>query len=467
MQRRLFLSLLCSLAGLPAVAGSANAVPIYLGKFEAVAEPRKDPGTGLCGSVSKFKNQPAPLVTIEDALGLLDRLPDDPNLVGRVSRLFQTMNFSVGTGSEGDFRAPMYSDDFFPYCQDPMAMPMGNDDSNIAMRIRGYLNVPDTLGGNPLTFAAKCDDGCALFLGRSKQMVIQANDDSPQLTGRRARWVVFTDPGLYPVEIVYFQNSTTGYLEWSRANLSVFSSDDLAVDVISWGMQATKFTPLGGAELYSSIVGSNPACIECGAPGMDCSAGSYCGDGLCQPCAVSEHCGPSCLKCPEGRPLCSDGKCKECTGDSMCATGSTCDVESGTCKTPPPPTGCTSNAQCRPPDICRPEGFCGEPPKCNTDVDCAGNIGCACVDGTSTCMQKVCIVPPSTCVDDSECPLGQRCEAASQLCKTGDRYLYEGGLAGCGMSRANPGSRPAFALFGLSLVALGALFRRRRSRHGA
>src|SRR5205085_1732792 len=155
----------------------------------------------------------------------------------------------------------------------------------------------------------KCDDGCMLRIGKSRQLATQANDDSPVLTGRRARWVTFKDPGLYPIELIYFQNSTTGYLEWSQARASVFAGDDVSVDNVQWGRQMGQFKPLTGTDLYSSIVGSNPACIECGAPGMDCTTGNYCGDGLCQACNVPDHCGPSCQTCPADRHICTAGKC--------------------------------------------------------------------------------------------------------------------------------------------------------------
>jgi hypothetical protein len=104
MQRCLILPLLWGFVG---SASTAIAEPIYLSKSDAVAPPRTDAGTGLCGAVIKFINQPTPVGTVEDATQLLDRAMDDPNLVGRVSRLFPSVNLSIGLGSEADFRAPM------------------------------------------------------------------------------------------------------------------------------------------------------------------------------------------------------------------------------------------------------------------------------------------------------------------------------------------------------------------------
>ena len=413
--------LACAVTGF---AVSASAAPITLDKSEAVADARRDVGSGICGSITKFVNQPSPLVKIDEAVALLNKPMGDPNVVGRVSRLFQNMNFTVGPGSEADFFPPSYNEEAFPYCEDPNANPMGSDDNNIAMRLRGYLNVADAMNGQPQTLAIKCDDGCMLLLGKSRQLVIETNDDSPTLTGRRARWVSFRDPGLYPVELVYYQNATTGYMEWSRAPRSVFASDDLAVNNVDWGQNMTAFSPLTGADLYSSIVGSNPACIECGdsAPAQDCSSGNYCGDGLCQACNVADHCGPSCQKCPADKSICSAGKCVQCTSDAMCPAGSSCDVASGTCLLP-----CASDDQCGPSTICRPDGFCSG--------------------------------PPTPCTGDAECPANFRCDTDSSTCRNTDRYLYEGGLHGCSASAGTPnGGAVWIALLGFLSFAL---FRRK------
>lgn len=350
----------------------AVAAPLTLERTEAVADARRDPGTGICGSVAKFTNPPTPLVTMDEAVAILNKPSGDPAISGRVSRLFQNMNFFVGPGSEADFRAPAFIDDAFPFIQDPAAMPMGQDDNNIVMRLRGYINIA-SMGTQSRTFAVKCDDACMLKIGRTRQLVTQANDDSPQLTGRRARWVIFKEPGLYPIEMVYFQNSTTGYMEWSSALGTLFSGDDVSVDNVAWGGNMAQFKPIAGADLYSSIVGSNPSCIECGAPGMDCNAGNYCGDGLCQACNLPDHCGPSCQKCPADRNICNAGKCVKCTADSMCPPGGSCSTDSGTCL---PPVSCTSNEMCLTSQVCRPDGFCGNPPApCKTDAEClAGQV---------------------------------------------------------------------------------------------
>jgi outer membrane exchange protein TraA len=258
MKQAVLLSLVCGLAGL---SNAALAEPILMNRTEAVSPPRQDPGTGICGSVIKFTHQPTPVGTVDKATALLNRAMGDPNIVGRVSRLFPNINLSIGIGSEADLRAPMFPDDIFPYCNDPASMPMSSDDNNIAARIRGCLNVTDTMNGQPVTLVIHCNDGCAVRLGATRQVVMIADERSPVLTGRRARSVVFQDPGLYPVEITYYQNASSGYLELSRATTMSFASDDTAVSSSEWIQKAGMFTPLGGAELFSAVTGtSSKAC---------------------------------------------------------------------------------------------------------------------------------------------------------------------------------------------------------------
>jgi Cys-rich repeat protein len=460
MLRRLMLPLVCCFAGFAGFASSADAAPVVLGKSESVANARLDPGTGICGSVSKFANQPTPLVTVEQASMLMNRPMGDPAIIGKVSRLFQNMNFSIGPGSEADFKAPAFNDDAFPYCQDPLANPMGPDDNNLLMRIRGYLNV--TQANRNVTIAVKCDDGCQLRMGKTKQLVTEANDDNPTQTGRRARWVTFTDPGLYPIEMVYFQNSTTGYMEWSIAPGQLFPGDDVSVDNLQWAQNMGQFKPITGSDLYSAIIGANPSCIECGEVGMDCSMGNYCGDGLCQSCNIPDRCGPTCMTCPANARVCSAGKCVQCTDDSHCPVGTMCDVASGTCG---PPMGCMDDAQCKPGQICRPEKICGTTPDpCKTNAECLSGYECLCPDfSTGNCTQKVCLQKPMTCTADENCPTGYHCDIAAQICKLNDRYLYEGGLVGCDMGdghRSNANGISVLALLGLALFGFAMRLRR-------
>lgn len=308
--------------------GAAGAAPITLDKTNSVADARLDAGSGVCASATQFKTQATPLNTVSDAQMLLDKPATDPAIIGRRSAIFDNLNFRNGnSGAGGDFTIPMYPDTYLPYSANSAAMPPDltpSGDQNIAVRIRGYLNVTDTLGGQPVTFALNCDDFCSLSIGK-KSIIPLAH---LQIAGRIAQQVIFKDNGLYPIEIVFAQNSNAAFLELSRA-LSAEPEGPQSSPV-----DPNKFGLIPGTALYSAIVGSSAGCQECGAPGMDCSAGDYCGDGLCQMCNVADHCGSACITCPAGARICSAGQCVECASTADCAMGQLCDTATGHCKKP-------------------------------------------------------------------------------------------------------------------------------------
>jgi len=442
MQHRLILPLVCCFAGF---AGPALAVPVTLDKTNTVASMRTDPGTGICGSVIQYKVQQSPIQTKMDAANLLDKPSTDSNILGRKSIIFDNFNFrNADKGSTADFTVPGYIDTLFPYSADVNAAPPGTDEQ-IAMRARGYLNVKNTLGGQPVTFGVFCDDFCSLKIGK-KDIIPLAH---LQTGGRMTQQVIFRDTGLYPVEIVYGQNTNYAYLEWSRALSAEPEGSQMTP------LDTNKFKIIPSADLYSAIVGSNPGCQECGAPGQDCSVGNFCGDGLCQPCNLPDHCGQTCQVCPESARLCNAGKCVQCTSDAMCPLpGQTC--TDGQCK---PPTACIADTDCPTGKICREDGFCGNPPSpCRTNDECAAGQIC---DPT----KKVCVVPPTKCTKDSDCNMYQYCDTAIGECRNKNRYLYEGGLSGCSMSSSahngNSTSLAMLALLGMGLAGLSRRFRRR------
>ena len=101
-------------------------------------------------------------------------------------RLFDTLNLrnSFDAMPSGDFTAPTYGEALFPFSSDQAAMPVG-DNRNIAMRLRGYLNVADNKGGQPVTFAVKVDDGAVVKIGKSQMVLSLLNDDLPQASRPR------------------------------------------------------------------------------------------------------------------------------------------------------------------------------------------------------------------------------------------------------------------------------------------
>lgn len=449
MQHRLILPLLCCFAGFTSL---AQAAPITLDKTNSVADARRDPGTGVCGSIIHFKTQMAPVNTVPDASTLLNKPASDPAITGRKSTIFDNLNFrNNDPSSGGDFTIPMYIDSYLPYSANNAAMPPDFDpitgDSNIAMRVRGYLNVTNTLGGAPVTFAINCDDFCSLTIGK-KPIIPLAH---LQIAGRITQQVIFKDPGLYPIEMVYAQNTNVAFMELSRA----LSAEPEGAQIN--GVDTSKFKLITATDMYSAIIGSNVSCQECGAPGMDCSTGNYCGDGLCQACNVPDHCGPTCQTCPTNARICNAGKCVQCTADDQCPPGQTCN--NGTCA---PPIACTTNDMCPPGKICTDAGICETPPvPCRTDAECPSGQIC-------DPAKKICVTPPKKCTSDADCSAYEYCDTAAGICKPKNRYLYEGGLGGCTMSSgslnghgSNGSGMALLAILGLAMMGLGMRLRRR------
>lgn len=447
MQYRISLSLLCGLAALPSL---ASAAPIVIEKTEAVADARRDLGTGVCGSAINFTAPP--LQTVDAAKALLDLPISDPKInMKKATATFNNINFrNAYPGAEGDFKAPESTETWLPYSSDIAAVPRGLDTS-IAFRLRGYLNVSSNNGGQPLAYGLNCNDACRLSIGKSKIVVLNGDDDDPIVTGTRSRQVIFKAPGLYPVELLYFQNANEGFVEWASTMMPQQTEDDAQIT----SFDKTRWKIVTGGELFNAITGTNPSCQECGSAGMDCSSGQYCGDGLCQPCDQPDHCGASCMRCPDNARLCYQGKCVQCTSDAMCPAGQSC--TNGTCG---PPKSCDTDKDCLASGkVCDPnDKICVTPPmSCKGDMECpAGQL----------CDAGFCRTKPMTCSFDSDCKTGFYCDTGKGICLPRGRFLYEGGLGGCSagsQTTQSTSSQAGFAVLGLALVGMLAAARRRRT----
>lgn len=290
----------------------AAATPLTIDKGQAVAKSRTDPGTGLCGNSTHLKMPPMPLGSKADAVLYLDKVTTDSSILGRTLRIFDSSNFRNGqVGADGDFTDPDYPDAGFPYTMAAGASPTGND-IFFALRLRGYLNVPATLAGKMIDFGVHCDDACSLSIGATA--ILKAGES---FSARVIRQVTFQEPGLYPVEIVHYQNGSEAYLEWARTDSTV---PECPNDVCEFSLTTTgQFKLLQPAELYSAIVGASATCQECGDPGQPaCAAGNYCADGLCQSCNAQDHCGATCQPCPAETRECVNGTCiTGCSSDGI------------------------------------------------------------------------------------------------------------------------------------------------------
>lgn len=377
---------------------AALAAPPVIDGRQAVAGARTSPGTGLCGTVTHFMSA-QPVSSHADAVALMNKPTTDPAILGRTAQVFGNINFRNGQpNTNGDYTLPSYRDEVFPYSLDPMATPMGTD-SNIVLRLRGYFNVPATLSGKTISFGVNCDDFCSLRIGTTDLMPA----GNELVSARVIKQVTFKDSGLYPLEIVYYQNGSTAYLEWARTDNAVAECpNDICQIHLTDPPYNGQFKLLQKSELYSSVVGENPSCQECGAPGMDCSTGNYCGDGLCQACTLPDHCGPTCIKCPTSASICKAGQCVECIADDLCPNGEICETNAGKCMIAP---SCTRNDQCSSPWICDP---------------------------TSNHCQN----PPRPCTTDAMCFAGQTCDMTRLICRTTNApvFLPRQMVAGCAAS---------------------------------
>lgn len=458
------------LLALPALCLAGIAQPAHaqlvIDAAQAVAPPRTDPGTGICATTVHL--QSGNFNTPEDAIKVLDNRAD-PNIDNNPppnSRLYQTINLrNNDANSAGDFSGAMWPDELMSYS----LLPDG-DGFRITMRVRGYFNVPSTLAGKTIAFGLNCDDVCQVKVGKGKVLLDPiANDDAQ--TSRIIYPIKFSSPGLYPIEIVYFQNGAAGYAEWARTDIDVMECGRDAmgklmgckVALTDPAKYGDKFKLIDKSEIYSSIVGENASCQECGAPGQNCSMGSYCGDGLCQACDVPDHCGPSCVSCPANARLCAAGRCVECVADDQCPAGRTCDLPSGRCTDPTP---CRKNEDCPPGKICDPEQqICITPPKpCSMTSMCP--VGQMCVDG-------LCRTPRQKCTTDAECAANQYCDTSVGECRPRLNDRYVGGQAGCSAGQGPSGGGNsglwlgAAALLGLLGFGLRSRLRNASSRRGS
>ena len=354
---------------------SAAAGAVTIDKTQARWTARVDIGTGICVSTVHFKTPAAPLSKLSEAVAYLDKPSTDASILARETRPFPAVNFISGNfaNSVGDFTGTASPDLLMPFADHPQAMPRG-DGRNTALRVRGYLNVTAAQAKRPVTFALNCDDACSLKIGTT-QVIDLADERTSQRVTKQA---TFTDVGLYPVEIVYYQNSASAYLEWARA-LSAEPEGEMYKNPLD----TAKYKLLEEAELFTARTGTNAECTECGGDLAACRAGSYCGDGLCQACSVPDHCGAGCAACPAASPLCSNSACVQCTTDAHCGAGLVC-AKSGACVAPTP---CTTDAQCQ-----------AEGKVCDPD-------------------RRVCeLIPVPPCVTDAMCPAGQRCDGGTKSC---------------------------------------------------
>lgn len=329
--------LFSSLLLLPAL---ATAQPLAISSQSKVAAPRKDVGDGLCATVVHVQD-PAlgqvPYSSVDEALGTLNKTSSRVTEDARTSTVFSRVNFKNNEPvAIGDFP----DDLLFPYSDNPGASPPGND-RNFVVRLRGYINI-DAIdaAGLQRTMGVFADDGARLSIGGA---LVTVPDLDQRIASRRIRQVQYGSNGLYPIELVYYQNGSNAVLELSQSDVLVPENTKLT------NLRDLGFTLVGtprpnlfvNTELYTARAGAAPSCTECSNDSA-CGKGNYCvkdwgstpPNGLCQVCNVADHCGSDCRICSGNTRMCHEGRCVQCLSDADCAAGDTCNLTLNSCETP-------------------------------------------------------------------------------------------------------------------------------------
>ena len=316
MRLRLLSVLACCLSLL--APRGAVAAPIVIDASRAATLPREagGPGPGICATAVHLSADDA-LTSTAAAQFYLDQ-PVGTNQVDDKTRFMApTVNFhNSDPAALTDYpnAAPL------PFSSLSGSPKRGND-RDLAMRVRGYVNI--TRAGI-FTFAVLADDGYSLSIGALS--ILQSSSLNASL--RDSQQVEFGAAGLYPLELVYFKNRGPAVLD-----LAVSARADAEVrmynQTLGPGFQLVNQT--GQVALYPTLAGTTD-CTEC-TTDASCGAGAgrYCGNGVCQSCILSNHCGASCVSCDRTGQVCTNGQCVGCTYDLQCGVGKTCDIAFGQC----------------------------------------------------------------------------------------------------------------------------------------
>ncbi|HEX2573668.1 MAG TPA: outer membrane exchange protein TraA family protein [Polyangia bacterium] len=298
-----------------------------------------------------------------------------------------------------------------------------------ASRLRGYINITPTLANRPLHFGIYTDDAVSLTffdrVQRSYSVVIRP----PQLgapTWRTTNTVTFTQPGLYPIEILYVEIVEHAALELSILDNTFVDFELPANQAGSTNLRTAGFQ-LALASMFfltengQPISSTNPTqCAQCNrqyanlAGNGDCgqNSGFYCNAAaVCAPCDSSQFCGRTCSPCGQAQPYCvninANYQCAECRDNADCPGGRICDPDTHTC------LECSRDEHCLHGTVCQ-NNRCTP---CAADNACAGSSCNCCPSGTRCAMLSPESMPTCVeCTQDVDCPTGRRCDTTIGRC---------------------------------------------------
>lgn len=416
-------TLLGALVLIPLAAASAQAEPVTLS--EPVAAAIDGDGTGLC-MASAVSNDPGTdfgNLNEVNYTGSINRFMEEHE-TDRVEYVIQTLfdlsnNNNAGTqASYGDFQDAMPDT-----CQTGGCGFFVNDTTtSFGSRVRGFFNVTPDLVDQPVHFGFYADDSISLTFFDKNSMAHPVIVRPPQLglpTWRVTETVIFEQPGLYPLELLYVEIADHAALEMSYfvgtfTDFERSAQQEPITQLDDVGFQL--FAPTAFFQTISgvpSVPDFPDVCNQCdrqyvNLPGNNgCFPGYYCNEAaLCAPCDTALFCGPSCSPCGGDTPFCVNrngtNECVQCREDDDCRPGYLCDPETSTCHE------CNTDADCGRGLYCVDHSC--EP--CSTADECAGSscnccpagpggepMQCATLDSEDT---PVCV----ECTDNADCASG-------------------------------------------------------------
>jgi len=381
------------------------------------------PGNGLCLASTKFSTSNK-LITPLEAENLLDKKINTNIKIRDVDfKILMNQNAKLTAfdlkpkntfeaASKGDFEDSKITQ-YFPYSLE------SHDGNYFVSRARGYMNVTGT--NIEFTFAVNADDGLLMLVANIPVFYIHETSPGSRVT----RKVKFEETGLYPIEIIYYQNKEKAFFEFaSLAGVPTnpnfkFGFTNIALNLLESkvGTKVNKIKLYDDYRFFNALDGKdNAECQQC-ITNDQCKTDQQCSDGLCQNkgeiCVTTDKCGGECKPCAAGMKYCDYGQCLQCKYDNDCDKNQACVKNICTVKTNPPIN-----------------------PECTKDTECK--------DG-KICTDKKCLMPPITtdCKDsscDKKCTENAMCEE-NQICNLADGKCIENtqnvNITGRGCSQGN------------------------------
>ena len=261
---------------LPA-AHRAAAVPIVIPANRVASALRTDAPTGICTTSVHVTNDAA-LTRVTDAALYLDQAVGQSIVDDKITFRYNTFNFhNSDPAAVTDFPSPAA----LPFTNQQGTPKLGND-KDIAMRVRGYVNIKHA---GTYTFAVLADDGYSLSIAGTPVLASSTTNQSV----RDSKQVQFAAAGLYAIQMIYFKATGPAVLD-----LAVSLRADVEVNAFPQSLGPNFVLADTATPLYTAAAGISD-CTECpGTPGdTTCGANKVClsmvcrdvtcGDGLVSP----------------------------------------------------------------------------------------------------------------------------------------------------------------------------------------